>query len=151
MDLPDRILEKLDVVVASVHSSFDQEEEKMTRRIIQTLENPQVDILGHPSGRILLKRDPYDVDWEKIFETAKKTKTILEINCHPERLDLNDDLIFEARRYGLKFAISSDTHQESHLSQLIYGVACARRGWLTKDNVINTLPLSEFLKFIKNK
>jgi len=150
LDFEEEILKKLDVVIASVHSSFDQPEEVATERLLKAIRNPQVDILGHPSSRILLKRMPLEIDWPIVFEACQKTHTVLEINCHPERLDLSDDLVFEARKYGLKFVISSDLHQAENLNNVIYGVAVARRGWLEKKDVINTYSAQDFLKALKN-
>ncbi len=151
LDIKDKILEKLDVVVASIHSGFTESEQQITARLLSAIKNPHVDIIGHPSGRILLKRVPYDVEWPKVFQECRKTNTALEINCHPERLDLSDDLIFEARKYGVSFVISLDAHNLEHFDLLKYGVAMARRGWLSKEEVINTRPLEGFLKFWQSK
>ncbi len=151
LDVRDEILEKLDIVVGSVHSSLNQNEKMMTKRLLSAIYNPNIDILGHPSGRILRKREECKIEWSEIFKAAAYTKTILEINCHPERLDLKDDLIYKARDWGIKFAINSDAHLLEQLNQIKYGVGISRRGWLEKKDVINTLPLNKLIEWFKNK
>jgi len=138
LDYPDDILAELDIVVGSVHSGFKSPKEEMTDRIVSALEHRYMDILGHPSGRLIGKREPYEADFDTIFETAVNNGKILEINAHPERLDLNDRLILKAKEYGVKFSINTDSHSTSNLSFMKFGVGQARRGWLTKDDVINT-------------
>jgi len=150
LDIDDSVLEKLDVVGASVHSGFKMSGEEMTKRIIKAMENPNVDILFHPTGRMLQRREPYDVDIDEIIEVAKRTGTILEIDAIYSRLDLKDEHIRRAVKSGVKFTIDSDAHSLKDLDKS-FGVAQARRGWATKDDVINTRPLSLFLKSLKGR
>jgi DNA polymerase (family 10) len=138
LDLPDEMLAKLDVVTASIHSSFFQSQEQITKRLVGACENPNVDIIGHPSGRLLGRREAYDVDWEKLFQAAAKTNTALEINAFPDRLDLKDSLCQAAQKQGVKFVICTDGHRIGHLELMRFGVAVARRGWLEKDDILNT-------------
>lgn len=149
LDHPDRLLEKLDVVVAAVHSAFEQNKDKMTARVISALRNPHVDILAHPSGRLLGQRDEIQIEWEEIFKEAAKNKVALEIDAFPDRLDLKDVYIIEAKKFGCKFTVDTDSHHTSHLELMRYGVAMARRGWLEKEGVYNTLDLNELLKWLK--
>ncbi|MBA4543740.1 MULTISPECIES: DNA polymerase/3'-5' exonuclease PolX [Thermoactinomyces] len=152
LDYPDEILARMDFVIASIHSRFNQDEEAMTKRIIQAMENPYVNMIAHPTGRLLLRRDPYSVDVDRIFQAAKETGTILELNSNPHRLDLNDELIKKAKEeYGLTFAINTDAHSTAELGNIAYGVATARRGWLEPKDVLNTLPLHELLQRLKQK
>ncbi len=145
LDIKDEMLSKLDLVVASVHASFHQEKEVMTARILSAINNPNVDIIGHPSGRIIGQRESYEVDWPQIFEACAKTKTALEISAFPNRLDLMDYLVQTAKKAGVKFAISTDAHHTNHFDLMRYGIAVARRGWLEKDDVINTGSLSDLI------
>ena len=116
----------------------------MTRRIIQAMENPYVNIIAHPTGRLLLRRDAYDVDVDRLFQAARETGTILELNANPHRLDLNDRLLKKAKEeYGLKFTINTDAHATAEYDSIIYGIATARRGWLEKEDVINAYPLDQ--------
>ena len=149
LDIDNKTLEKLDVVGAAVHSLFNLSREEQTARIVKTMENPNVDILFHPTGRVINKRKPYDIDMEKLIKTAKRTGTILEIDGHPWRLDLKDEHIRMAREAGVKMVIDTDAHSIYEMSYLEYGVAQARRGWCEKKDIINTLPLKEFLKALK--
>jgi len=149
LDINDETLEKLDVVGAAVHSLFNLSKAEQTERIIKAMENPNVDILFHPTGRVINKRKPYDVDMEKIIKAAKRTGTILEIDGHPWRLDLKDEHIRMAREAGVKMIIDTDAHSVPEMSYLEYGIAQARRGWCEKKDIINTLPLKEFLKALK--
>jgi len=139
LDYPDRILKKFDIVVASVHSGFKATERQMTERICKALENKYVTILGHPTGRLINKRPPYELDIEQIFQVARKRKKILEINSFPDRLDLKDVHIRAAKVAGCRFSIDTDSHSTRHLGFIEYGVAQARRGWLEKKDVVNTL------------
>lgn len=149
LDLPHSVLNELDIVVASIHTKFNLPKEQMTKRIIKALENPVVDILGHPTGRLLGKREPFLVDVEKIIEAAKDNEKVLELNGCPDRLDLTDIYLKQAREKGVKIAISTDSHKNLHLQEWMrYGVGMARRGWLEKKDVVNTLPLDKFLKFL---
>lgn len=140
LDMPHEILKKLDVVVASIHSAFGQERDQLTSRLVGAVRHPFVDIIGHPSGRLLGTREPYDVDWDALFAAARKFDVALEINAFPNRLDLSDPLVFQAKNLGIKFAVNTDFHEISHLNLMRYGVAVARRGWLTEEDVVNTQP-----------
>ncbi len=152
LDLPNSVLKELDIVVASIHTRFNLPKEQMTKRIIKALENEVVDILGHPTGRLLGKREPYEVDMGKIIDAAKANKKILELNGCPDRLDLNDIYLRQAKDQGVKIVISTDSHKNLHLKDWMrYGVGMARRGWLEKKDVVNTLPLEKFLKFFDIK
>jgi DNA polymerase (family 10) len=149
LDTPDEILEKLDVVIASVHTSFRQNEEKMTSRIIKAMQNKNVDIIGHPTGRVINYRDAYAVNLDRLFEVAKNTGTIFEVNAFWNRLDLNDVNCRKAKDRGIKLEIGTDAHHVLALDMMKYGVATARRGWIEKKNVINTLPYEQLIKFFK--
>ncbi|MEJ2182843.1 MAG: DNA polymerase/3'-5' exonuclease PolX [Nitrospirota bacterium] len=146
LDFPDRVLESLDVVVASIHSGFNQPMEKLTGRLIAAMRNPHVDIIAHPTGRIIGERDAYEVDMEAFLEAARQTGTALEINAYPLRLDLSDTYARAARAMGIPLVISTDTHLLEHFDHMAYGVSVARRGWLEKDDVLNTKSAAEFLK-----
>ncbi|OGF74512.1 DNA polymerase III [Candidatus Giovannonibacteria bacterium RIFCSPHIGHO2_02_FULL_46_20] len=150
LDIRDETLEQLDVVGVAVHSLFHLPEKEQAERIIRAMENPHVDILFHPTGRVINRRPPYALDMDTIFKAAARTGTILEIDAHPWRLDLKDDHIRRAKEYGCKFVIDTDAHAKSELSYMEYGIGQARRGWLEKKDVLNTLPLKEFLKQLKN-
>ena len=148
MDLPDNILAKCDLVGASVHSLFNLSKKDQTERIKRAISNPHVDIIFHPTGRILNKRDPYDVGMEELIKHAKKTETILEINAS-DRADLKDGYIKKCVEAGVKMAINSDSHSVSHFEWLEYGIAQARRGWCEKKDIINAWPLEKMLKMLK--
>lgn len=149
LDIKDEALAKLDYVIAGIHSNMKMPKEKMTERIIRAMRNPYVDILAHPTGRILKRRDEYQVDFEKLLVAAKKFGTILEINSSPKRLDLNDQKIRLAKQAGVKMIINTDTHQKEQLKYMHFGVAQARRGWLERKDIINTQPLNKLLKYFK--
>ena len=149
VDIKDKALKKLDYVIAGVHSNFKMPKEKMTKRIIRAMKNPYIRIISHPTGRILKRRDEYQIDIEKILRAAKETKTILEVNSFPERLDLNDVNIKRAIEFGVKLVINTDSHHKDHLKYMEYGVSQARRGWVEKEDIINTQPLEKLLKFFK--
>lgn len=149
LDIDDETLAKLDVVGIAVHSHFNLSEEEQTARIIRAMENPNADILFHPTGRIIQKREPYKVDIDAVIAAAKRTKTILEIDAYPTRLDLKDDHIRKALEGGVKFSIDSDAHAMGHFQFLRYGIGQARRGWVTKDDVINTRSWEKMLKLLK--
>ena len=151
VDWPDEILAGFDVCVASVHSHFDQPLAEMTRRFLRACENPRVNIIGHPSARRIGKRPPVDVDWGELFRACAATGTALEINCHPERLDLPSEHIKAAREAGVKFCVDTDSHAVGHLDFLRYGVGTAQRGWLTADDVINTWPLGRLREFLRKR
>ncbi len=149
VDWPEDFLAGFDLTVASVHSHFNQSREEMTRRMIRAMENPYVNVIGHPTARLIGRRPPIDLDLEAVFEAAARTGTALEVNSFPDRLDLKDEHILWARRYGPKFAVNTDSHSPVHLSLMRFGVATAQRGWLTKDDVINTWPLAKLRRFLR--
>lgn len=149
VDWPDDFLATFDLCVASVHSHFNQSREAQTRRLVRACENPHIAVIGHPTTRLLGKRPGLDADFDAVFEACARTGTALEINAHPNRLDLCDEDILRAKRYGVKFAIDSDAHAVTHLAHLRYGVGTAQRGWLTKDDVINTWPLTPLRRFLR--
>jgi DNA polymerase (family X) len=149
VDWPDEILADFDICVASVHSHFDQPRTEMTRRFVRACENPRVNIIGHPSTRKIGKRSSVDVDWSELFRACAATGTALEINSHPDRLDLPSEHIRAARDAGVKFSIDTDSHAAGHLEFLRYGVGTAQRGWLTSDDVINTWPLDRLSDFLR--
>ena len=149
IDIKEEALKKLDFVIAGIHSSFKMEKEKMTERIIRAMKNPNVDIISHPTGRIIQRRDEYQIDFDKILRAAKETNTILEINSYPERLDLKDSYIRRAKRAGVKMVINTDSHHKDQLRFIEFGIAQARRGWAEKKDIINTQPLNKLLKFFK--
>ena len=142
-------LDGFDVCVASVHSLFNQSKDEMTRRIVRAMENPNVHVIGHPTGRIINKRQPVDVDLVELNKAAARTGTALEVNGYPDRLDLKDEHILWARRHGVRFSVDTDSHATTHLEHMRYGVATAQRGWLTKDDVINAWPLSKLKTFLR--
>lgn len=151
LDFPDEVLEQLDVVVASIHSSFHLSLEEQTHRIISAINNPHVDIIGHLTGRLLNRRAGYQVDIDRVLEAASRTGTVLEINAHPDRLDISEEVAIRARQEGVKVAINSDAHQAGDMLLMEYGVFNARRSWLEAQDVINTWPLEELLQYFKNK
>jgi DNA polymerase (family 10) len=148
LDWDDEFLAGFDLTVASVHSHFTQSREEMTRRVLRAIENPNVNIIGHLTTRKVGRRPPIDLDLEAVFEAASRTGTALEVNAHPDRLDLKDEHILWAKRHGVRFAIDSDAHATKHLDLLRFGVATAQRGWLTKADVINTWPWSKLERFL---
>ena len=149
IDIKDEVLEKLDYVIAGAHNALNQEKSKMTERLIRAIKNPNVDIISHPTGRLVQSRDEYQVDFDKILKTAKETGTILEINASPYRLDLRDLYIRRAKNEGVKMIINTDSHQKEQLNLMRYGVATARRGWAEKSDIINTLPIEKLLEYFK--
>jgi len=149
LDIDEETLAKLDVVGAAVHSNFNMPEADMTARIIRAMENPNVDILFHPTGRIIKRREPYKLDMDKVIKAAKRTKTVLEIDAFPDRLDLKDEHARKAVGDGVKLAIDSDAHSAGHFKFLEFGIAQARRGWAEKKDVINTRPWEEMLRSLK--
>jgi DNA polymerase (family 10) len=150
LDWDDEFLAGFDVVVASVHSQLRQPKDQMTARLLRAIRNPNVDIIGHPTTRLIGHRPPIDVDLDEIFAAAARTGTALEINSFPDRLDLDDELIHRASRAGVRFAISTDAHAVPHLDYLKFGVATAQRGWAEKAEVINTYPLDKLRRFLTN-
>ena len=149
LDLPDRILARLDVVIASVHSSFELSRAAQTERIIRAMDNRHMSILGHPTGRLIGVREPYDVDMDRILVAAHERGCHLEINAEPDRLDLSDVHAQAAKSVGVKVAISTDAHSTAALGYMRFGVDQARRGWLEAGDVINTRPLTELRKLLK--
>jgi DNA polymerase (family 10) len=149
LDLEEETLKQLDIVGVSVHSHFRLSRKEQTARIIKAMRNPNVDIFFHPTARRINRRAAIDLDIDKVIAEAKKTRTILEINAHPERLDLKDEYIRQAKIAGCKFSINSDAHSVGGLAVLNYGIAQARRGWLEAKDVINTRPLDKMLKMLK--
>ncbi|MFH1129120.1 MAG: DNA polymerase/3'-5' exonuclease PolX [Patescibacteria group bacterium] len=147
--MKDEILEKFDIVGAAIHSNFKMSKEKMTERIVRAMRNPNVDIIFHPTGRLIGARAPFEVDIEKIIQVAKETNTILEINSYFNRLDLKDEYVRMAKNAGVKISIDSDAHSISHFQYLELGIAQARRGWLERKDVINVWPLDKMLKMLK--
>jgi DNA polymerase (family 10) len=151
LDFSDRVLSQMDVVVASVHSAFKQDQETLNRRLEAVLKNEHVDIIGHPTGRLIGRRDPYALDVGRLLEIAAATGTALEINAQPDRLDLNDTYVRQGRDLGVKFAINTDAHHVNGLDDIQYGLLTARRGWARKQDIINTLPLDELKKWLRRK
>ncbi|MEP7060549.1 MAG: DNA polymerase/3'-5' exonuclease PolX [Actinomycetota bacterium] len=148
LDWPDEFLADFDLTVASVHSHFTQSREEMTSRVLRAIENPHVDIIGHLTTRKVGRRPPVDLDLEVIFAAAARTGTALEVNAHPDRLDLNDEHILWAKRHGVRFAVNTDAHATTHLDLMPFGVGTAQRGWLTKADIINAWPLSKLQRFL---
>jgi DNA polymerase (family 10) len=149
LDFDDRMLSQLDVVVASVHSRFRQDQETLNRRFEAVLKNEHVDIIGHPTGRLIGRRDPYALDVGRVLELAADTGTALEINANPDRLDLNDAYVRQGIDLGVRFAIDTDAHHVNSLDDMRYGMLTARRGWAQRQDVINTLPLDELEKWLQ--
>ncbi len=148
LDWDDEFLSGFDILVASVHSQFRQPAAEMTARILRAVENPFVNIIGHPTGRSIGHRPPVDADFDAIFAAAARTGTALEVNSFPDRLDLNDDLVRRALHAGVRLAISTDSHAVPHMANIRFGVATAQRGWAEKADVINTWPLAKLRKFL---
>jgi DNA polymerase (family X) len=149
VDWPAGFLAGFDVCVASVHSHFTQSAADMTRRFIAACENPHVNIIGHPTARLIGKRSSVDADWDEVFKAAARTGTALEVDSFPDRLDLPADLIRRAQRYGVKFSVDSDAHAIRHHGNVRYGIGTAQRGWLTPADVINTWPLDDLRAFLR--
>lgn len=145
--LPEESLKTLDYCIAGVHSVHRMETMEMTRRVLKALSNPYVKILAHPSGRLLNKRDSFEMDWKQIFEFCAKENKALEINAYPNRLDLRDDLVKEARKYRVKFVIDTDSHEVSGMDNMKYGVAVARRGWARSEDIVNSWGWQKFAKW----
>lgn len=148
LDYTDEILERCDVVVAAIHMAQSQKEREINSRLVAAMENENVDIIAHPTGRIIGRREPYQVDMELILETAARTGTIMEINAYPERLDLSDEWARRAKEIGVRMAISTDAHSPEQLSFMRYGVTVARRGWLEPSDVINTLSAKDLMRHL---
>jgi DNA polymerase (family 10) len=151
LDLSDEVLAQMDVVIASVHSVFNQEPAKMTERLLKAIANPNTSIVGHPTGRLQLRRDAYQFDMDAVLTEAAKHKVAMELNSYPDRLDLNDVHLRQAKQRGVKIVINTDSHHTSHLDKIRYGILQARRAWLTKDDVLNTLPAQNFAAAMKHE
>ena len=149
LDIKDTVLGKLDIVGAAIHSYFNLTKDEQTKRLIHAMENPHIDIIFHPTGRLIHERPGIELGMDAIFEAAKRTGTCLEINAYPNRLDLNDDAIRHAQKMGIKLSIGTDSHNTAELSYNTYGISQARRGWCEKKDVINTMNLPEILAFFK--
>lgn len=147
IDIKDEVLAKLDFVIAGVHSQFKMSKEKMTARIVKAMKNPNVDVISHPTGRIIQRRDEYEIDFDEILKTAKKTGTILEINANPYRLDLKDIYIKKVAAFKVKMIIGSDAHHWEQMRFIKFGISQARRGWAEKKDIINTQPAEKLLEF----
>jgi DNA polymerase (family 10) len=149
LDLGDDILAMMDVVVIAVHSKFNMSRADMTRRITRAMDHPKVNVLAHPTGRLINRREPYPVDVEELVRVAGQQGLILELNAQPDRLDLRDFQLQMAREAGVKIVISTDAHRTAELDYMSFGVDQARRGWLEPADVANTYPLREFLELIQ--
>ncbi len=147
MDYSDEVLEQLDWVVASIHIGMQRDEETITSRIIEAIHNPYTRVIGHPTGRLIQKRKPYEVNLDKIFEAAAEQKVFMEINCNPSRLDLRDVDARRAKEAGVKLTLGSDAHSVAQMEFLPLGVSVARRGWLEPEDVVNTWGLEKVLGF----
>jgi len=149
LDMPQELLAELDIVTAAVHSAMNQSQEQMTRRIIKAMENPDVDVLAHPTSRLLPGREPVAADMEAVFQAALRTNTALEINAMPSRLDLKDIHAYRARELGVKLVINTDAHSTEHLEFMRFGVGVARRGWCQAQDILNTRPLEEVIAYLR--
>lgn len=150
LDLSDSVLEQMDIVIASVHSHFNQSASAMTDRLLKAVENPNTSLIGHPTGRMLLRRDAYAFDIDTVLKAAARKKVAMELNSYPDRLDLNDRHLRLAKQHGVKIVINTDSHHTSHLDKIRFGILQARRAWLTKQDVLNTLPLPKFARAMKH-
>ena len=150
LDLSDDVLAQMDLVIASVHSVFNQDSAKMTERLLKAIENPNTSIIGHPTGRIQLRRDAYAFNMTAVLTAAAKHKVAMELNSYPDRLDLNDVHLRQAKQQGVKTVINTDSHHTSHMEKIRYGILQARRAWLTKGDVLNTLPGQKFAEAMKH-
>jgi DNA polymerase (family 10) len=151
LDLSDEVLAQMDIVIASVHSHFNQSAEEMMDRLLKAVSNPNVSLIGHPTGRILLRRDAYAYDMDAVLEAAARNKIAMELNAYPDRLDLCDRHLRQAKQAGVKIVINTDSHHTSHMEKMRYGVLQARRAWLTQGDVLNTLPPDQFAAAMKHK
>jgi DNA polymerase (family 10) len=151
LDYADEFLEQIEVVVCSIHSFFNLERAAMTERMLAAIENPYTQIIAHPTGRMILRRDELDYDMEKILDSCAKYGVAMECNSYPDRLDLKDVYLRMCKQRGVQVVISTDAHNALHLPFIRYGVATARRGWLEKADVINTLPAEQFLAALRPK
>ncbi len=150
LDLSDSVLEQMDIVIASVHSHFNQTPAEMTDRLLKAVENPNTSLLGHPTGRLLLRREAYGFDIDAVLKAATQKKVAMELNAYPDRLDLNDRHLRLAKEHGVKVVINTDSHHTSHMDKIRFGILQARRAWLTKEDVLNTWPVQKFAKAMKH-
>lgn len=151
LDYPDEVLAELDIVIASLHSGLRQPREVVTERLLKAMANPNVDIIGHPSGRLLPTREAADLDWEKVLDGALKSGVALEINSNPNRLDLDEVYARKANEMGILLSVDTDAHRPASLDLAVYGVSVARRAWVEADRVINTWPLEKLLGWLKSR
>jgi len=151
LDFDDALLKKLDIVVASVHSGFKQSKEQLTQRIVRAMEHPQVSIIGHISGRLIGERDAYELDMEQVLDAAARTRTAIELNAYPLRLDLHESYLKAAKERNVPIVISTDSHARGQFDNMQYGVAIARRGWLEKSNILNTLSSARLLRKLSHR
>jgi DNA polymerase (family X) len=149
LDLSDSVLEQMDIVIASVHSHFQQDPQQMTDRLLRVVANPNTSLMGHPTGRMLLRREGFVFDYDKVFTAAAEAGVAMEHNAYPDRLDLSDLHLRMAKARGVKFIINTDAHHTSHLEKMRFGVLQLRRAWLTKKDVLNTLPVAQFAKVVR--
>jgi DNA polymerase (family 10) len=151
LDLMEKTLNKMDYVIGAVHTNLNMDKDSMTKRIIKAIESGYVDILAHPTDRLINEREGIQFDFDKVFESSKENNVAMEINAFPNRLDLNDDNIRKAKEYGLMFEIGTDSHRVSHFDFMRYGIGTARRGWVTKKEVVNTMSIDHLLEFFKKR
>ena len=150
LDLSDSVLEQMDIVIASVHSHFNQSPAEMTDRLLKAVQNPNTSLLGHPTGRLLLRREGYGFDLDAVMKLAAQKKVAMELNAYPDRLDLCDRHLRLAKQHGVKIVINTDSHHTSHMEKIRFGILQARRAWLTKEDVLNTLPMENFAQAMKH-
>jgi DNA polymerase (family X) len=150
LSMPDELLAELDFVIAAIHTAFNQEREQITDRLIRAIENPYVNIIAHPTGRLINERDAVDADWGTVLEACRTNNKIMEINSQPNRLDLPDDLVAEAVGKNVKIVINTDAHTINELSLMRYGIDVARRGFASPKNIVNTLELDKLLEIATN-
>src|ERR1700688_591084 len=151
LDLSDSVLDQLDIVIASVHSQFNQDRAAMTDRLLKAISNPNTSLIGPPTAPLSLRRDAYQFDLDAVLKAAAKHKVAMELNSYPDRLDLSDVHLRMAKQHGVKIVINTDSHHTSHMEKIRYGITQARRAWLTKDDVLNTLPMQTFAKAMKHE
>lgn len=151
LDFPESVLKDLDIVIGSVHSRFKMGRDEMTKRVVKAIESGRIDILGHPTGRLIGERDPYDIDLEKVFSAAKSSRVCMEVNSFPDRLDLRDAHCRLAGQAGVMVAIGTDAHRLEQLDYIRFGVTTARRGWLEKGDVLNTLNSRDLAALLRRR
>jgi DNA polymerase (family 10) len=151
LDYEGSILKEFDFVVASVHSHFNMSQEEMTQRVVKAIRNPYTTILAHPTGRLLLAREPYAIDMMLIIDEASRSKVAIELNAHPYRLDIDWRLCKYAKEKGVKIAINPDAHEEKGLKDTYYGVGIGRKGWLEPENILNAMDLGDMKSFLERR